>query len=174
MKNMKLKTYALTVSRRFPVKHPKAGHLTMFVEQIRRGTCKMPNECDCCENVKYDCSTLSKLHTIRANYELWKKRFDEVNEGKAVLSLRYWTGKPYNSKQQEFLQLTKDDGIGVQKIDFSYDYLYNVLIDGKIVTLSSAEIPTHDGLSHQDFESWFKGYDLSKPMAIIHFTKFRY
>ena len=27
---------------------------------------------------------------------------------------------------------------------------------------------------YDDFKEWFKGYDLSKPMAIIHFTAFRY
>ena len=25
-----------------------------------------------------------------------------------------------------------------------------------------------------NFLSWFEGYDLTEPMAIIHFTKFRY
>jgi hypothetical protein len=32
----------------------------------------------------------------------------------------------------------------------------------------------NDGLSLKDFKDWFKGYDLSKPMTVIHFTKFRY
>ncbi len=32
----------------------------------------------------------------------------------------------------------------------------------------------NDGLSLEDWEAWFKDYDLSKPMAIIHFTPFRY
>jgi hypothetical protein len=32
----------------------------------------------------------------------------------------------------------------------------------------------NDGLSLDDFKEWFKGYDLSKPLALIHFTKFRY
>lgn len=38
-----------------------------------------------------------KLHTCRANYSLWKKRIDEVNEGKAILVIYEWTDKPYNS-----------------------------------------------------------------------------
>ena len=33
---------------------------------------------------------------------------------------------------------------------------------------------SNDGLSFEDWEDWFRGYDLSKPLAIIHFTKFRY
>ena len=29
-------------------------------------------------------------------------------------------------------------------------------------------------MSLDDFKAWFKGYDLHKPMAIIHFTNYRY
>jgi hypothetical protein len=36
------------------------------------------------------------------------------------------------------------------------------------------ELSKNDGLSLPDFKAWFKNYDLSEPMAIIHFTKFRY
>jgi hypothetical protein len=36
------------------------------------------------------------------------------------------------------------------------------------------DIPQNDGLSPEDFKEWFKKYDLLEPMAIIHFTKFRY
>lgn len=32
----------------------------------------------------------------------------------------------------------------------------------------------NDGLSLEDFKAWFKNYDLSEPLAIIQFTKFRY
>jgi hypothetical protein len=32
----------------------------------------------------------------------------------------------------------------------------------------------NDGLSLKNFKEWFKKYDISEPMAIIHFTKFRY
>jgi len=35
-------------------------------------------------------------------------------------------------------------------------------------------IARNDGLSFDDFEEWFKDYDLSKPMAIIHYSDFRY
>lgn len=35
-------------------------------------------------------------------------------------------------------------------------------------------LANNDGLSKEDWQEWFRGYDLSKPMAIIHFTKFRY
>jgi len=32
----------------------------------------------------------------------------------------------------------------------------------------------NDGLTSNDWLEWFKNYDLSQTLAIIHFTKFRY
>lgn len=115
-----------------------------------------------------------------------------MNEGKAVLSLRYWTGKPYNSKQEEFAKLDKDSGIGVQRItmvdhgNFTYIQISNPNkephLHSDCVEFDSMKsefglinrIAENDGLSTGDFKAWFKGYDLSKPMAIIQFTPFRY
>ena len=117
-----------------------------------------------------------KIHTIRANYELWEKRIKDVQDGKAVLSIRYWSGKPYNSKQVEIHQLDKDSGVGVQKICYTIDNSENyrpIIYDScKIIGLQ--ELSKNDGLSLDDFKEWFKKYDLSKPMAIIQFTDFRY
>lgn len=147
----KAKTYILTVSRIFPVTHKRKGEETGFPQKILG---------------------LSKIHTIRANYELWKNRIDEVNAGKAVLSLRYWSGKPYNSKQIEFLQL-KQGKCGVQKLKLNE--FVDLFIDDKQFNFSIVpKLSEHDGLSLNDFMKWFDKYDFSKPMAIIHFTKFRY
>lgn len=70
-------TYVLTVSEFFPKTHNKAGLPTGFINAI---------------------SNKTKLHTIRGNYDLWAKRFEKINKGEAVLSVRYWSGKPYNSR----------------------------------------------------------------------------
>ena len=114
-----------------------------------------------------------KIHTIRANYPLWKKRIDEVNAGKAVLSIRYWSGKPYNSKQVEIAKLTE---AGIQMLEFtSLGFRSRPIINGYMEDGNYfSKLAKNDGLSLQDFEDWFKGYDLSQPMAIIHFTNFRY
>ncbi|MBV5334209.1 MAG: hypothetical protein JZU49_00195 [Sulfuricurvum sp.] len=155
-----MKTFVLTVSTKFPKTHKRAGEETYFPFEI---------------------VTKNKLHTIRSNYELWKKRIEQIQKGEAILSIRYWSGKPYNSKQIEFYQLDKDSGIGVQKLELSFNekpcYVYNSpygvgwyrFVDEKINILAE-----NDGLSIEDFKEWFKGYDLSKPMAIIHFTPMRY
>lgn len=147
-----MKTYVLTISRNYPTTHSRAGEPTSFILKI---------------------NALTKLHTIRGNYELWKKRFDEIAKGKACLSVRYWTGKPYYSKQQEVFNLKNTDGIGIEKILFS-DYLFTCLINDTIHSVSLETIADIDGLCLEDFKEWFKKYDLSKPMAIIHFTHFRY
>lgn len=159
-----MKTYVLTVSRYFPATHPRKGERTKFADSIYFG---------------------NKIHTIRANYDLWKKRIDEVNTGEAVLSIRYWTGKPYASKQEEFATLGKGGGLGVQIADLSNINDHAVLI-GKSVPPNTPIVDVYkrpycsdfvaknDGLSFDDFEAWFKGYDLSKPMVIILFTDFRY
>ena len=187
-----MKTYVLLISQYFPATHPRKGGKTGFVEKIENAigiTCK---KCRVVEHFDGDCCGYlpkknggKKYHTIRANYDLWKKRIDEVNAGEAVLSLRYWTGKPYNSKQQEFARLDKDSGIGVQIADLSNINDHAVLIGGSVPpntpildvykrAYCSDFVAKNDGLSLSDFEAWFKGYDLNKPMAIIHFTDFRY
>jgi hypothetical protein len=147
-----MKTYVLTVSEFFPKTHSKSGLPTGFLNSIASKT---------------------KKHTIRGNYELWLKRFDEIEKGNARLSLRYWTGKPYNSPQKEVRSFTKIDGIGIEKVEFD-DYLYSCKINDLRIDFSSQGIAGNDGLSHSDFEEWFKKYDLSNEMAIIHFTNFRY
>ena len=147
------KTIVLTVSKVFPKTHPKAGNTTGFVESL----CMLFT------------GNNTKIHTIRGNYELWRKRAEKINSGEAILSIRYWSGKPYNSKQVEICRLEK---IGVEKILFD-DYLYGFKINEQQFS-NISEVAENDGLTNNDFEHWFKGYDFSKPMAIIHFTNFRY
>jgi hypothetical protein len=177
MKQNKIKTYVLTVSRYFPVTHPRKGDNTFFPDKIGLGVGAY-NKTAFIE--EFGC-LMPKIHTIRANYDLWKKRIDEVNEGRAVLSIRYWTGKPYNSKQEEAYTLDKDSGIGVQLLDFDHEEFafprvwphgYNYISVANQTLLNT--LAKNDGLSFDDFKAWFKGYDLSKPMAIIQFTDFRY
>ena len=88
-----LKTYVLLVSKNFMKGHPREGQPTHFREKILEG---------------------EKIHTCRANEEYWASICAEVNQNKAVLSLRQWTGKPYASKQEEFMQF---DSLGFQPLD---------------------------------------------------------
>lgn len=177
----KKKTYVLTLSATFPKTHNKAGMPTGFKVKFALGQgcpdCDKPqdlsgvniSDCNGCVNA---CS-LPKLHTIRANYHLWEKRINEIQKRRAVLSVRQWEGKPYRSKQVEIAQLTAADGIGIERLIFdkSRDFL---LPNVNYKPVGVGNLANNDGLSLDDWKEWFKDYDLSKPLAIIHFTKFRY
>lgn len=149
-----MKTYYLTLSKMFPKGHRSEGKPTNFEEKVKNGV---------------------KFHTIRANYEFWRERFEKIKKGEACLSIRQWVGTPYGrgSTQREIARLTKDDGIGLQMLEFRYDNIYLPIIDDRCMYYPS-EIAEKDGLSVEDWLDWFKDYDLSKPMAIIHFRNWRY
>ena len=176
----KKKTYVLTLSEVFPKAHNKAGEPTGFKVKFALGQgcpdCDKPQDLSginisVCNSCVYACS-LPKLHTIRSNYPLWEKRIKEVQEGKAFLSVRQWSGKPYRSKQVEIARLSVKDGVGVQLLEFTDSRLRFPYIDDNWANM--ATLAQNDGLSLEDWVEWFRGYDLSKPMAVIHFTKFRY
>lgn len=151
-----MKKYIITLSKFFLKQHIRAGEETGFKDSFLKG---------------------KKVHTIRANYNLWEARIKEVQEGKAVLSIRQWSGLPYRSKQDEITELSKEDGVGIQKLTFNKDsngefFLEDYDIDGKYIELN--KLASNDGLLTEDWCRWFQRYDLSKPMAVIHFTSFRY
>lgn len=160
-----MKTYVLTLSKFFPAYHIKRGEPTNFKEAFKAG-----------QVFNRGAATFygfPKLHTIRKNYELWAKRFDQIDKGVAQLSIRQWSGKPYQSKQEIICNLTKADGIGIQKMVVAG----TATIHPKFVGGCSVNCRTlahHDGLSELDWSDWFDRYDLTEPLAVIHFTKFRY
>ena len=176
----KKKTYILTLSEFFPKTHSKAGTPTGFKDKFTLGqSCP-----DCNETQDLSCEHISnctgcmrtflfpKLHTIRSNYPLWEKRIKEIQEGHAVLSVRQWSGKPYRSKQVEIAMLTAENGIGIQRLDI-FDFMRPAKVDSsQLVDLT--DLANNDGLSFSDWYHWFRLTDVTKPMVIIHFTKFRY
>lgn len=159
-------TYVITLSQVFPVTHSRKGEPTGFKDKFLNAIKAVPEE-------------WWKLHTIRANYELWKKRFEKIERGEACLSIRQWAGKPYRSKQVEIARLTREDGIGLQELR-----IVNEKYKGRGIMLGYVDgeqkkdffhtLSQNDGLSFNDWLEWFKGCNFNKPLAIIHFTKFRY
>lgn len=136
----------LLVSKTFLKYHPKAGQLTDFENKIRTG---------------------EKIHTIRGNFKEWEKRIKKVQDGTAVLSIKQWTSVPYNSIQVKLFE--REENIGIQMLEY---------IDGKFIVDGKTEVEIetlakNDGLSVQDFKDWFQVFPTS-PMAVVHFTKFRY
>lgn len=158
-----MKTYVLMLSKEFPATHPRKGEPTGFRDKFLAA-------------IKQIEGGWWKLHTIRANYPLWAKRIAEVQRGEAVLSVRQWSGKPYCSKQITIATLTAEDGVGLQQLTDldtnAYGFYPCVRVDKR--NIDKLLVAQNDGLSLEDWLSWFKNYDLSKPLAIIHFTKFRY
>lgn len=183
-----MKTYTLMISRTFMKSHPRAGQETYFMSKILLNFNQVVvQDVDgkqfpvepvhsskmVLDIIKQDFDP--KLHTLRPNYDLWAHRAEEINAGRAVLSLRQWTGKPYRSKQNEFIRLEK---IGVQRakvvhapIAPGFPSSVGVFIDGRIKNIH--EVAKNDGLSVDDFCHWF-----GKPLddgCVIHFTEnFRY
>lgn len=184
MKTKKIVHYQVAVSRTFQSTHPKKGQPTYFVEKIIVGQIDVENFTHIVCSPEYDSEIVltcnePKLHTIRKNYPMWVKRMKKVAEGKAVIDLFYWTlpGGRYNpeNKKVVFATLDKDSGCGVQELEFGQ--IKGSLIpmfEGMANRTNCIELAKNDGLSLEDFKDWFKNYDLSEPMAIIQFTKFRY
>lgn len=156
----KIKTYIITLSRFFPVTHPRKGEPTDFIDNfIKR----------------------KKKHTIRGNYALWKKRIDEINAGNAVLHVKYWIGRPYHKPGQAIIQILEKGEVGIQPIILFIDRLGNnkgigawVKTDDQFEAknINAGDLIKNDGLSMQDFYDWFH-----KPIedpCVIHFTDLRY
>lgn len=173
-------TYYLILSQVFPSTHPRAGEPTYFMEKLHNALA----DADMSPMPYYTPSPDTKLHTIRANYDLWYKRFEKIASGEACLSVRQWLGKPYSkgSKQVEIVRLTREHGIGIQKLNFGWHNSVQIpVIEGWYMYGefgSKGELAKNDGLGINDWMSWFKAHEVdtvySKPLAIIHFTHFRY
>ena len=146
---VKKKVYVLTLSRVFPITHPMYGINIGFEDAIGMGI---------------------KIHTIRGNYPLWESRIEQINSGFAVLSVRVWKDKPYRSKQIELMQFEK---LGIQKALFREKYIYVNSVECNELHHKYETVAANDGLTKDDFMDWFKPIP-TEPMAIIHFTDFRY
>jgi hypothetical protein len=153
---MKIKTYVITLSKRFPSYHPRKGQPTEFGPKVYH---------------------LDKRHTIRGNYAFWKPRIDSINRGEAILSVREWIDKPYYSKQKELAVFGAGE-VGIQKCDVKIATVLDsqcaaIKVNGIDCSIERCkEIAKNDGLSQKDFINWFK-----KPIVdggIIHFTDLRY
>lgn len=142
-----MKTYVIMLSKVFPKGHIREGEPTGFKEKLLSG---------------------EKIHTIRSNYELWKKRIDEVQNGDALISVRQWEDKPYRSKQIEIARFTKENGIGIEHIYIPSRAHLNFLLD------RLHGLDKNDGLTRADWLSWFENAPIKQFLPIIHFTSFRY
>lgn len=152
---MTRKKVILTLCRVFPKTHSKAGINTLFAVKLFAGR---------------------KIHTIRSDEkDLWGQKVADINEGRKLLCVREWTGRPYNSEQADIKEFAK---VGLQNIEMTYgadDELPQAWVDGKPVPVET--LATNDGLTVSEFVEWFFGSVHNGNVfkgKIIHFTDFRY
>ncbi len=141
------------LSKTFFPQHPKAGEPTGFKEKVLKGV---------------------KRHTCRCNYDYWKDRIATLQKRQGILSLRQWSGKPYEkgSTQEQILDLAASM-IDVQQLVMTRKrleepeyvevqpglfqprtaYDYEARIDGKPYDVEF--VAKNDGLSLEDFKAWF-------------------
>ena len=180
-----MQTYYLTLSQTFSAKHPRKGEPTNFKEKVMDAIC-VAHGIDRRPKGIIDGLHGYKLHTLRGNYNRWYKIFEQIYAWEACLSLRVWSGKPYRSKMIEIARLTEIDGIGLQRLQFlpgpdGTMSDFRLSIDWRLRNHDEAlelahTIAKNDGLSFADWKDWMfgNGQDFRTPLAIIHFTKFRY
>jgi hypothetical protein len=150
MENKKI--YQLYLAKNYLSTHPKKGRPTNFLEAVKQG---------------------KKKHTIRGNYTYWDKIVKQVNESKAVLSVRQWTGKPYYSSPVEVFQVHK---ITIEPVHFEKPSKANprkvafITIAGvKKTGVEFDKVARNDGFDLvEDFLDWFP-YEFDG--CILHFDE---
>ncbi len=154
------KTYVLMLSEHFPASHPKAGKKTGFREKRDQG---------------------QKKHTIRGNADLWEHRANEINTGKAILSIRQWSGKPYGSGTRQ-IEIGQLERLTTQRVTLDFSAPWNHFIsvpqeNGETHFPLFYEVAENDGLTVDDFLSWFQGRKKGSAVfhgVILHFTDLIY
>lgn len=146
------------LSRVFPKTHPRAGEPTDFKTKKEEGV---------------------KKHTIRGNAELWEHRAEEINAGRAELSVRQWSGKPYEPGSHQ-IEIARHTSLGTQRVSMSFNASWNRFIrvnqaNGNVHYPVFLDVAQNDGLSAEDFLSWFQaGKKKVYHGVILHFTDMRY
>lgn len=148
--------YSVKIAKHFPVGHYKAGELTNFKEKIL---------------------AMEKIHTIRKNYAWWKKRFEKLNNEKAILIGDEWMGRPYYSGKN-VLFLAPSPALQCLRFCSNGD----ILIDGELwfkaenMETGVRILAHNDGLTRNEFKHWFVDkktglLPVDQDLALIHFLK---
>ena len=139
----------LKIAKNFLAYHKRAGQATDFEAKIK---------------------AKEKLHTIRPNYEAWKKKIEKVKNGESELIVEQWSGLPYRSSPELLFKYDDKDDIDVSKL--TYEEGKGLVVNDEVIVPTEI-LAKNDGLTLQEFEDWFKVFP-TEPMAILHFNSFRY
>lgn len=167
------------IAESFPKWHSRAGEPTYFVDKMQNAEVQITNPF-WGAHLLPESEVKKKLHTFRGDYTKWRKRFDKIERGEACLSVRVWAGVPYRSDQRVICNLGKDDGIGLQLLQFhepgkTFTWVGEPHVDGKRVGV--AQFANNDGLTVEDWIRWLieaPKSDLTQDFALIQLTDFRY
>ena len=198
----KIKTYRMSISEYFPKTHKRAGEKTEFVEKIKIALKLSPcwDKSDIrSEHEVPKLHTIRQNHTnwkrkiddvVAGNAILllfsWSGipyRSKQINLfvfAKNTYKIVNFLRQKFNSqKDSELLIVLKDEvEIGVQKLEIenpSKVLAPAIFAEEKDIGLQNyKKIAENDGLTYEDWCEWFRNSDYSEPLAIIHFTKFRY
>lgn len=141
-----MKSYILTIEKRFPDWHKQKGERTNYQQLILTG---------------------HKIHTIRSKVEYWINILTKIQNMEGYLSLREWEGVPYESKSVEFLKVYEVGYELIQKINGSWTIVNTNLI------INEFHLAENDGLNLRSLNYYYPNPN-SLQMLIIHFTSFKY
>ena len=114
-----------------------------------------------------------KIHTIRKNYDFWKKF-----EGQEV-NLVFWQGKPRHRYSRQII-FCKKKIYSVQKVKFiksNFHFLHSQFFRSPALAMDFRILAPNDGFewTGADMLQWFNNDRYkSGDYAIIHFTDFQY
>ena len=143
----------------------KDGSPTMFREKILSGFERVALENELKKRDGLIPWYPIKYHTMRASFR--------IKEG-VMLDLAYWSGRPYNSSPERFVEQTPCISTQKVKIDYKLAGLPpDVYVDGKLLGLPKLQrLAINDG-----FESsvkFFEHFNKSAEYNLIHWTNLRY
>lgn len=176
-----MKQIVLPLASRFPVGHLKKGQITGFPEKVIKGTKRVSKKYLAPSIYSYPYWRLkSNIRFYKGVFCLfghppgkWAYNVELINSHDAELSIRRWIGRPYHTPQLEVKRLKK---IGIQQVQMTWESDIEqptVFIDGKRI-LNVEQLAANDGMTLDDFVSWFFKTSDTFEGVIIHFTDFRY
>jgi len=130
--------------------HPKAGQPTYFVEKFVKSLHLhgiKPFDIGCHFSHELYHLAQPKHHTIRMG-----RHFKSQDE----LTVAVWSGKPYRSKQ---IKLWTGSIRTINVLIYSSSQGFRFMkqdTDSVLYQIGSLHLAKNDGLSHEDFQAWFK------------------
>ena len=113
MLTTKKKVYYIILGKSFPRPSENSGKGTEFTKKVTDGV---------------------KVQTIRTDYGKWIKIAEAINKDEAILSIRAWGGRPYNSNQVEVCYCDRIEVLHFRAGVYQNQNNKVVFVEGKPIT----------------------------------------